>query len=168
MQHTLFTNPLLMGTWDTTFIFQTILQRKAYIISQLCTNTCLLRFCLFAGAFPSFLSHSRSLTFSTSPFYFLRSSGAHEEYRVESPTFQPSPLYSGGRAVPLSSPALPPALDPLLSPHPHPPDQETLHQGRIQVFSSCFTAITLFHQQVALLSTVRLLKGSTEALFIKE
>ena len=52
--------------------------------------------------------------------------------------------------------------------HPHPPDQETLHQGRIKVFLSCFTVITLFHQQVALLSTFRLLKGSREALFIKE
>ena len=115
MQHTLLTDPLLMDTRDTTFIFQTILQRKAYIISQLCTNTCLLRFCLFAGAFPTFLSHSRLLTFSTLPFYFLRSSGAREEYRVGSPTSQLRPLYSGGRAVPLSSPALPPAPDPLLS-----------------------------------------------------
>lgn len=78
-------------------------------------------------------------------FLFSEILWCHEEYRVESPTSQWSPLYSRVRAVPLSSLALPPALDPLLSPHPHPPDQETLHQGWIQMLSCC-TAITLFHQ----------------------
>ena len=104
-------------------------------------------------------------------FYFLRFPWcAHEEDRVGSPTSQLSPLYSGGKAVPPSSSAFPPALSPLLSPHPHPPaqckpahpggDRETLHQGWIQVFSSCRTTTTLFHQQVALFSTFRQLRCS--------
>lgn len=104
-------------------------------VKSLCNFTVMHKY-LLAQVSPLCWSLSKLLepfTFSTSPFYFLRSSGAHEEYRVESPTSQCSPLYSRGRAVPLSSLALPPALDTLLSPHPHPPDQETLHQGWIQM-----------------------------------